>query len=103
MPAPPARRRSLSVPCGFNSTQNQLLKEFVFADVGGDHFLDLALLEQHANAEIVDAGVVADDGEVFRAFAADGGDKVFRDATEAEATHEDGGAVGEVGDGGVGR
>ena len=79
-----------------------MLEEFVFTDVGGDHFLDLALLEQHANAEIVDAGVIADDGQVFRAFAADRGDEAFWDAAEAEATHEDGGAVGELGDGRVG-
>src|SRR6267378_5049934 len=84
------------------ATEDKLLEEFVFADVRGDHFLDLALLEQEADAEIVDAGVVADDGEVFRPFAADGGDKILRDATEAEAAHEDGGAVDEVGDGGVG-
>jgi len=52
--------------------------------------------------EIVDPGVVADDGQVFRALAADGDDEILRDAAEAEAAHEDGGTVGEFGDGGVG-
>ena len=79
-----------------------MLEEFVFADVGGDHFFDLAILEEKADAEVVDAGVVADDGEIFGAFAADGSDQIFGDAAEAEAAHEDGGAVGEIGDGGVG-
>src|SRR5262249_52668609 len=70
-------------------------------DVGGDHFLHLALLEQQADAEVVHSGVVADDGEVLRALALDGGDKVFRDAAEAESAHENGGSVVELGDGGV--
>src|SRR5256885_6592557 len=47
----------------------------------------------YADAEIVDTGIIADDGEVLRAFAADGGDEVFRDAAEAESAHEDRGAV----------
>src|SRR6267154_1465250 len=75
------------------TAQDQLLEEFILSNVGGDHLLDLALLEQHANPEIVDAGVVADDGEVFRAFPADGSDEVFRDAAEAETTHKDGRSV----------
>jgi len=84
------------------AADDELLKEFVFTDVGGDHFLDLAVLKQEADAETVDASVVADYGQVFGAFAADGVDEIFRDAAEAETAHEDGGAVGEVGDGGVG-
>ncbi len=78
-----------------------MLEEFIFADVGGDHFLDLALLEQHADAEIVDASIVADDGEVLRAFAPDSSDQVLRDATEPEAAHEDGSAIVELLNGGV--
>jgi len=38
----------------------------------------------------------------FVPFAADGGDEILRNAAEAEAAHEDGGAVGEVSDSGVG-
>jgi len=40
------------------ATGDKLLEQFVFADVGRNHFLDLALFEQNANAEAVDAGVV---------------------------------------------
>src|SRR6267378_1595112 len=85
------------------ATEDELLEEFVFADVRGDHFLDLALLEQKANAEIVDARVVADDGELLGAFAADGGDEIFRDAAETEAAHENSGAVRQLLDGRVSR
>src|SRR6266568_5594861 len=84
------------------SAQDELLEEFVLADVGGDHFFDLALLEKQADAEVVYARVVAHDGELFCAFAANGGDEIFRDAAEAEAAHENGRAVGELFDGGVG-
>src|SRR2546430_4594406 len=77
------------------TAQDQLLEEFVFPDISGDHFLDLALLEQHANPKIIDPRVVAHDGQVLRAFPADSRDKVFRDAAEAEAAHEYRGAVAE--------
>src|SRR5260370_21562401 len=50
-------------------------------------------MKQHADAKIVDSRVVADDSEILRAFPADGGDKVFRNAAEAEAAHEYRGAV----------
>ena len=36
------------------------LELLVLADVAGDHLLDLARLEQQAEAEAVDAGVVGD-------------------------------------------
>src|SRR5690242_1438832 len=83
------------------AAKHKLLEELVLPDVGRDHFLDLALLEEQTDAEVIHAGVIADDGEVLRAFAANGGDEVLRDAAEAEATHEYGGAVVELGDGGV--
>src|SRR2546421_3511144 len=82
--------------------ENELLEELVFTDVGGDHFFDLAPLEQQADAEIVDAGVVADDGQVLYTFAADSSDEVFWDATQTEAAHEDGCAVVDLLNGGVG-
>src|SRR5579883_2078121 len=82
--------------------ENKLFEKLVFADVGGDHFFDLAILQEQADAEVVGAGVVADDGEVFDALAADRVDEIFRDAAEAEAAHQDGHAVAQVGDGGVG-
>ena len=84
------------------AAQDQLLEEFIFANVSGNHFFDLAILQEDADAEVVDAGIVADDGEILGAFAADGSDEVFGDAAEAEASHEDRGTISEVGDGGVG-
>src|SRR5437879_2032892 len=77
------------------TAQDELLEEFVFADVSGDHLFRLPLLEQQADAEIIDSRVIADDGQVLRAFAANSRDKVFRDAAEAEAAHENRGAVAE--------
>src|SRR5882724_3826061 len=97
------RERALRIQLHLQfAAQDKLLEQFVFADVRGNHFFHLALLEQHADAEIIDTSVIADDGEVLGAFAANGGDQILRNAAETEATHEDDGAVGEVGDGGVG-
>ena len=62
----------------------------------------MPLLEQQANAKIIDTGVVADDGKVFRAFAADGGDEILRNAAKSEPAHENRSAVSELGNGGVG-
>ena len=46
------------------AAQELALELLVLADVGRDHLPDLPRLEQDADAEIVDAGVVADDGQV---------------------------------------
>ena len=87
MPAPPARIRSAKVPCGTSSTssspaQELALELLVLADVGRDHLADLARPEQHADAEIVDAGVVADDGQSLGAARVQGGDQVFGNAAQ---------------------
>ena len=65
MPAPPARMRSASVPCGLNSSSSSparilLREQLVLADIGRDHLLDLARLQQQAEADAVDAGIVGD-------------------------------------------
>ena len=83
------------------AAEDELLEKLVLAHVSGDHFLDLTLLEKQADAEVIDTSVVADDGQVLRPFAADGGDQILRDAAQAEPAHKNGGAVGELGDGGV--
>ena len=57
----------------------------VFSYVAGDHFFDLAGLEEEADALVVDAGVVAGDGEVAYAGIAECGDEGFGNAAEAEA------------------
>ena len=103
MPAPAARIRSEKVPCGTSSTSISFCKELpleflVLADVGRDHLADLPRAQQRADAVIVDAGVVADDGEVLGAAAMQRGDQVFGNAAEPEAAHHDGGAIGNDGD-----
>ncbi|MDT4841579.1 hypothetical protein FQZ97_754390 [compost metagenome] len=75
------------------AAQQLLLEQGVFANVGGDHLADLAVFEQHAEAETIDAAVVGDHGEALGATAADLGDQVLGDATDAETTGQDGHVV----------
>ncbi|MCY1457738.1 hypothetical protein D9M71_750580 [compost metagenome] len=78
----------------FDFALEQLLfEQLVFADVGRHHFADLAVGQQYAEAETVDAAVVGDHGEVACALALDLGDQVFRDAAQAEAASDHGHAV----------
>ena len=60
----------------------------VLAHVGRDHALDLLLLEQEAEAEVVDAGVVADHGEAADFGGEEAGDEVLGDAAEAKTCSE---------------
>ena len=73
------------------------LELLVLADVGRDHLPDLPRLQQNADAEVVDAGVVADDGEACRAARVQRANEVFGDAAQAEAAHHDRRAVGDLG------
>jgi hypothetical protein len=91
MPAPPARMRSANVPCGFNSNCNSPL------------VTSCSILQQQSDTEAIDTRVIADDGQILRTLAANGRDQIFRDAAQAEAAHEDGCAILELFDGGVGR
>src|SRR4030095_12730569 len=62
-----------------------------------------ARLEQFAEAELVDAGVVRDDGEPVHAGVAKREDEVLRDAAEAETAAHHGHAVAhDVGERGLG-
>ena len=61
------------------------LELLVLADVARDHLLDLARLEQLAEAEAVDAGVVRDDGQVLDARIAQRLDQGLGNAAQAEA------------------
>jgi hypothetical protein len=65
----------------------------VLAYVARDHLFDLAIFEQKAEAESVDAGVVAGDGEMTRAVFAQGRDERLGDAAEAEAADGESHAV----------
>jgi hypothetical protein len=58
----------------------ELAREFlVFADVGGDHLLDLARFQQLAEAEAVDARVVRDGGQLLDAGVAQRFDQRLRE------------------------
>ena len=48
-----------------------LLEQGVLADVGGDHLADLPVLQQHAEAETVDAAIVGYHGQIAHATTAD--------------------------------
>src|SRR4029077_6210034 len=61
------------------------LELLVLADVARDHLLDLARLEQLAEAEAVDAGVVRDDGQVLDARIVQRIDQGLGNAAQAEA------------------
>ena len=88
MPAPPARSRSASVPCGTSSSSIRrrapALELSVLADVGGD---DPTCRPGRSSpiAEAVHASVVADDRQVRHAAGDDGPDEVLGDATQAES------------------
>ena len=62
-----------------------LLEELVLADIGRDHLPDLAGLEQNAEAEAVDAGIVGDDGQILCAALAHRLDQDLGNAAQAEA------------------
>jgi hypothetical protein len=75
------------VPCGteldFQSPFRNCCSKFgVLADVGRDHAADLPVREQDPESEVVDAAVVADDGELLRPARAQRGDQVLGDAAE---------------------
>ena len=89
MPAPPARNRSASVPCGISSrssspAEHLALELLVLADVGSHDLFHLPGGEEHAHAEAIHARVVADDGEAFHPAVVQGGDQIFRNAAEPE-------------------
>ena len=50
------------------------LKLFVFADIRGDHLLDLTRLQQHAQTEAIDTSVVADAGQILNTHVTHSGD-----------------------------
>ena len=83
-------QRALRIEFDLQLAGEILLRErLVLADIGRDHLLDLPGLEQQAEADAVDAGIVGDDGEVLHAGIADGVDQRLRDAAQAEAAGHD--------------
>src|SRR5262249_20098943 len=77
--------------------ENQFFEELVFTNVGGNHLSNLTCLQQLTDAEVVDAGIVADDRQIANAFIAQGENEVFRDSTQAKAAHHDCCAILDVG------
>ena len=68
-------------------------EDLVLADVARDHLPDLPGLEQHAEANPVDAGIVGNEGQILRAGFAHRLDQRLGDAAEAEAAGHDRHAV----------
>ena len=78
-----------------NSPNHEVLGEklagefLVLADIGRDHFFDLAGRQQHAETEIVNAAIIRNDSEVLDAGIADGDDQTFGNAAKPETAGHD--------------
>ena len=59
-------------------------EQLVLAHIGRDHLADLARLEQPAEPDAVDAGIVGDEGQVLRARITNRLDQRLRNAAQAE-------------------
>ena len=78
------------------------LELLVLPHVRRYHPSDLLLPQQQAEAEVVDARIVADDGQVFDLGGEEAADKVLWDSAEAETSDEELGSIWDVADGLVG-
>src|SRR6201999_483353 len=68
--------------------EKKIGEELVLADIGRDHFFDLLRFQKNAERDAVNAGVVRNDGQVFRAEIAYSLDQFLRRAAEAEAARQ---------------
>ena len=85
---------SLRIEFEFQFAGEVLLREqLVLADIGRDHLLDLPRLQQAAQPDAVDAGIVGDHGQVLDAGIADRVRQGLGDAAQAEAAGHDHHAV----------
>ena len=89
-PAPAARIRSASVPCGTRSTsivalQHPLLRHRIGADMGDDGARDTARIDQLADAEAWSRGVVRNHCQAARTARNQGIDDPLRRADAQEA------------------
>ena len=82
--------------------QHHLFQQLVFANVGANVLLDLAVGQQKAQAEVINAHIVGDSGEVPDVLAHQRLNQVLGDATEPEAPEHDGSPVGNVSNGLIG-
>ncbi|GJE44159.1 hypothetical protein AEGHOMDF_3345 [Methylobacterium soli] len=79
-------QRALRVELDLELVGQELAGEFlVLADIGRDHLGDLSGVEELAEADAVDPGIVRDDGQALHARFAHRVDQLVRNAAEAEA------------------
>src|SRR5229473_4144680 len=64
---------------------------------GGDHVLDLIVLEHQAELAFAGAAIVANGGDVFRAFPREGLNQIIWEARAAESAEHDSRAIGNIG------
>ena len=87
-------QRALRIEFELQLAGEELLGEqLVLADIGRDHLLDLARLEQAGKPDAVDAGIVGDHREALHAGLADRVRQGLGDAAETEAAGHDHHAV----------
>src|SRR6185436_681900 len=83
------RERALRSELDLELARDKLpLELLLLADVARDHLLDLTRREQHAEAELVDAAVVRNDGQVLHPALAQRCDAELRDAAQAESARD---------------
>jgi hypothetical protein len=75
--------------------QHLTFELLVFAHVRGVDAFDLMGFQQRTHAEVIDTGIVADDGQIFGAGGKQGADQVFRYAAQTEAASGDRHAIGQ--------
>ena len=87
-------KRTLRVELDLELAGEVLLHEgFVLPDIGGDHFLDLAGIEQQAESLPVGPAIVGHDGQVFDPRIADRKNQGFGNAAQAKSACHDGHAI----------
>ena len=87
-------KRALGTKFDLELARKKLTLELlVLADIGADHLRHLLGAQQHADAFIVDSGIVAGEGQVLDARIADRDQQAFGNAAQAEAPAGDQHAV----------
>ena len=81
------------------SAQYEFFEESILANISGDHLLDLALLEQQANAEVIHSCIVTNDGQILRSLVSQSSDEVLRNSAQSKPTHHNGGTIANIRDG----
>ena len=76
--------------------QDHLFKELVLADVSSNVPLDLPIGEQQSHAVAIDAGIIADGGQILHAFVSQRADQVLGHPTQPKPSYHDGGPVEDV-------